>query len=332
MLANIRSLSALVSPALALLVCLPVFAGSLPTEDRRAPFFVGEKLVFELRWTFIPAGEAVMEVMPHESINGLPARHFRLAARSNAFVDAFYKVRDVIDAYTDMGLTRSVHYKKKQREGSTHRDVTVVFDPQNHTAQYTNGNEMRPPMVLAPGSFDPLSAFYFIRGVALKPGTALERPITDGKKNVMGRAKVVRRETIRVSGKPWDTYLIEPELQHVGGVFEKSPKAKIQLWVTADHRRLPVRIKSKVVVGSFVGDLVSAKGTSPPLTPRGGIPTAPVISCSAVKKPSTHPMAVRARTPPPEGHGLESSSKGGRPRMPPPFPATGIDSQITGRD
>jgi len=32
------------------------------------------------------------------------------------------------------------------------------------------------------------------------------------------------------------------------------------LWVTADKRRIPVKIKSKVVVGSFVGELVSATG------------------------------------------------------------------------
>ncbi|MBI9082454.1 MAG: DUF3108 domain-containing protein [Desulfobacterales bacterium] len=261
---NTRHLPALIFSALALLICLPVLAGSPLVENRQAPFHVGEKLVFELRWAFIPAGEAVMETMPHESIQGQPARHFRLTARSNAFVDAFYKVRDVIDAYTDTGLTRSVHYKKQQREGSTHRDVTVVFDLKGGTAQYTNRDEVRPPMALLPGSFDPLSAFYYIRGIDLKPGTALERPITDGKKNVMGRANVIRREKIRVSGKTYDTFLIEPELKHIGGVFEKSPRAKIQLWVTADHRRLPVRLKSKVVVGSFVGDLVSVTQTPAP--------------------------------------------------------------------
>ncbi|MGA8180500.1 MAG: DUF3108 domain-containing protein, partial [Desulfobacterales bacterium] len=58
----------------------------------------------------------------------------------------------------------------------------------------------------------------------------------------------------------YDTYLIEPELKHIGGVFEKSKNAKIQLWVTADKRKIPVKIKSKVAVGSFVGELVSATG------------------------------------------------------------------------
>jgi hypothetical protein len=70
---------------------------------------------------------------------------------------------------------------------------------------------------------------------------------------------VVGREIIQLSnGTRYDTYRLEPELDLVGGVFEKSRDAKIQLWVTADDRRLPVRIQSKVSVGNFVGELVAA--------------------------------------------------------------------------
>ncbi|MGB6013056.1 MAG: DUF3108 domain-containing protein, partial [Desulfobacterales bacterium] len=80
------------------------------------------------------------------------------------------------------------------------------------------------------------------------------------KKCVIGELSVIKRETLKLKSGTYDTYLIEPELKHIGGVFEKSKNAKIQLWVTADKRRIPVKIKSKVVVGSFVGELVSATG------------------------------------------------------------------------
>ena len=68
----------------------------------------------------------------------------------------------------------------------------------------------------------------------------------------------MKREKIEVGKKVYDTYLIMPELKHVGGVFEKSKNAKIKLWITADERRLLVKIKSKVIVGSFIGELVPA--------------------------------------------------------------------------
>ena len=52
---------------------------------------------------------------------------------------------------------------------------------------------------------------------------------------------------------------MEPDLEHVGGVFKRSKDAKVQIWVTADERRIPVKIKSKVAVGSFVGELLSVE-------------------------------------------------------------------------
>jgi len=56
---------------------------------------------------------------------------------------------------------------------------------------------------------------------------------------------------------------LEPNLKDIGGVFEKSKDAKISIWVTADHRRIPVMIKSKVIVGSFVGELTDIVGGKP---------------------------------------------------------------------
>jgi hypothetical protein len=230
------------------------------SEVKDLPFQPGEKLTFQLRWTIIPAGESTLEVLPMETINGIKAYHFLLTAESNAFVDVFYKVRDRIDAYVNVDVSNSILYKKKQNEGKSHRDIVVKFDWQNQKAQYTNFKEKLAPIDILPGSFDPLSAFYFIRLVDFKGKSTIERPITDGKECIIGRLSVIKRETIHVKSGTYDTYLIEPEIKHIGGVFEKSKNAKIQLWVTADKRKIPVKIKSKVVVGSFVGELVSATG------------------------------------------------------------------------
>ena len=224
------------------------------------PFYPGEKLTFQLKWTFIPAGEAVLEVLPIETIEGVKAYHFLLTAKSNSFIDHFYKVRDKIDAYTDIEMTHSILYKKKQQEGKTNRDIVVNFDWNNNKAVYSTLNETRPPIDILPGSFDPLSAFFFVRFIDLQKKSAIERPVTDGKKCIIGKAAVIKREAVELASGTYDTFLIEPEIEHVGGVFEKSKDAKIQVWVTADHRRIPVKLKSKVVVGSFVGELVSAEG------------------------------------------------------------------------
>lgn len=228
--------------------------------DTNFPFYPGEKLTFQLKWTIIPAGEATLEILPKKTVNGVQSYHFVMTAKSNAFIDHFYKVRDRIDAYTDIEMTHTILYKKKQREGKTKRDVVVYFNWEKNQAQYTTLKSTRDPIDILSGAFDPLSAFFYVRLFDLEKNVKIKRPVTDGKKCVIGQANVIKRETIKLSIGTFDTYLIEPDLKHVGGVFEKSKNAKIQVWVTADKRRIPVKIKSKVVVGSFVGELVSATG------------------------------------------------------------------------
>lgn len=247
----------------AVLVLFSLCTSGRPAPQQPLAFGPGEKLTFRLKWTIIPAGEAVLQVLPDTTIEGATVRHFALKARTNAFVDVFYRVRDRIDAYTDHGMTRSVFFKKKQREGSTRRNVHVTFDWRGKKARYFNFNRPVRTTTLLPGTFDPLSAFFWVRLARMRAALQIARPVTDGKKTILGRVRVIRREKIRVAGKTYDTFLLQPELTHVGGVFEKSPHARIAVWVTADRRKLPVRVKSKVVVGSFVAELIKAEGLRP---------------------------------------------------------------------
>lgn len=250
------------------------------------PFSPGERLTFQLKWGVIPAGEAVLEVLPIEKINGEPAYHFALTARSNSFVDLFYKVRDHIDAFTDINLTRSLLYKKKQREGDTNRDIVVRFDWENSTAVYTDRNRRKPPVAIAAGCFDPLSIFYYARTLDLETGRIFGRPVSDGKKCVIGQARVVQRETVEINGTAYDTVLLEPDLKDIGGVFQKSKDAKIKIWVTADHRRIPVMIQSKVVVGSFVGEIMRMTEGVPHTPQRPAAAPIPPVSPADPKPPA----------------------------------------------
>ena len=226
--------------------------------DNDIPFQPGEKLIFQARWAFIPAGEAVLEVLPVEMLNGVRSYHFVMTARTYEFIDLFYKVRDRIDAYTDVEMTHSILYRKK-KEGKSKRDVVVNFNWEKQEAQYFNFGEKREPLSILPGSFDPLSVFYSFRLIDLKEDMEIKTPVTDGKKCVMGKARVIKREKIKVPSGTYDTYLVEPDLEHIGGVFQKSKNARFQIWVTADKRCIPVKIKSKVIVGSFVAELVSVE-------------------------------------------------------------------------
>jgi hypothetical protein len=231
-------------------------------SERAFPFSPGEKLTFQVKWSFIPAGEGILEILPMERINGIQSYHFVMTTRTYPFIDLFYKVRDRIDAYTDGAMTHSILYKKR-KEGKSKRNVVVNFDWGKGEAQYSEFGKKSDPIPIKAGSFDPLSVFYALRLYALRENMEIHAQVTDGKRCVTGKAKIVRRETVKVANGTYDTFLAEPELRHIRGVFEKSKNAKLQIWVSADHYRIPVRIRSKVSVGSFIAELVAAENLGP---------------------------------------------------------------------
>jgi len=236
-----------------------IIIGIIPAinaEQTITAFYPGEKLTYSLKWGFIPAGQSVLEILPDTSISGQQAYHFQLKAQTNAFIDKIYQVRDQIDAYASIDMTHSLHYQKIVREGRTKRDIIVTFDWKKNFAQYSNFNEKKDPIPIPLQTFDPLSAFYYLRLYLPVSGKTMQTTVTDGKKCVSGVVKYIKRESISVPFGTFSTWLIEPDIKDVGGVFEKSKNAKIQIWITDDERRIPVLLRSKVIVGSFYAELI----------------------------------------------------------------------------
>jgi hypothetical protein len=221
------------------------------------PFHVGEKMIFQIKWTSIPAGEMVIETLPLEKINGEDSRHILLTVTSNSFVDMFYKIRDRMESYTDFNFSHSVLYTES-RQGKRPKETSIEFDWVKQQAQYSRRGEKekRPPVSIMPGTFDPLSAFLAFRQIDLNETKEIIISATDGKTMISGKIRVIKRETITINGTKYNTFLLEPDLRGIGGVFEGEDSGA-QIWVTADNRRIPVRIKSQLPFGSFIAELVS---------------------------------------------------------------------------
>ena len=222
------------------------------------PFYIGEKITFEVRWSNILAGETTLQVMSVAKIADQDSMHILLTARTSELADIFYKVRDVIESYVDMNMNHSLAFIQSHK-ARTGKDSRVDFDWGKSQAEcFRLDSDSKTVLLPVPeGAFDPLSVFYAFRLYDLKENEEIRLPVTDGRKVINGRAKVVRRERIQVAGCDLDTFLVEPELEGIGGVFEKSREARLQIWVTADRRHIPVRIKSKVAVGSFTAEITS---------------------------------------------------------------------------
>ena len=72
------------------IVTIFILSTNIEAVEKSFPFYPGEKLIFQLKWSVVPAGEGILEILPIETINGVSAYHFVLTARSNSFIDFFY--------------------------------------------------------------------------------------------------------------------------------------------------------------------------------------------------------------------------------------------------
>ncbi|MEJ2282924.1 MAG: DUF3108 domain-containing protein [Desulfobacterales bacterium] len=226
----------------------------------KLPFQEGERLSFDIYWGFLKVGETVMQVLPNTIVNGQTVRHFRLATRTTPLIDLIYKVRSEIEAFTDLEMNRSVLYKKNHREGGIHRNVVVTFDWEKNKAAYVSFGRQEQETDILPGTFDPLGILFYSRTQNYSATDRFERPVTDGKKCVMGRGFLQKEERIKIRGLFFDTYVIQPEMLGIEGLFEENQDARFTLWLTSDHTRKPVKIKIEVFIGNIVCELTSPSG------------------------------------------------------------------------
>jgi hypothetical protein len=212
-------------------------------------FGVNEKLTFDISYGFINAGTATLEVARLIDYESRPCYQVVSRAQSNSFFSTFYKVDDRVESIVDAIGIFSWRFEKNLREGTYRSDRMCTFDQRRHLVFYRDDTISTPSFVQ-----DALSVLYYVRTQKLKPGTSLFIDnFTDGKLYPL-EVKVLRRERVTVKAGTFDCLVVEPLLQSVG-VFRH--EGKLTVWLTDDRLKLPVLMKSKILVGSISAELTA---------------------------------------------------------------------------
>jgi hypothetical protein len=226
---------------------------------RGFPFQPGEKLTYKGTWGIIPAGELTLEVLPQETIYGIDAHHFVMRTKTSKGVDLIYKVRERQDSYVDVAMIHSLFYKIKT-ESQHPRDASINFNWEKMEATYTNFGRSKTPVRVVPGTFDPLALFYALRVMDLKENSMIHIPVTDGNKvSIEVMVNIGKREVTELKGRMYDTIAITPDMEmldQLNNVVKKSDNPQLKIWVTADEKKIPLKIRTKVGIISFDFDLV----------------------------------------------------------------------------
>ena len=218
-------------------------------EIRNGAFDVGEWLYFKVCYGPISAGTATMETRSIQMVNGKACYHVVSEAKSSGFFSRFFRVRDRLESFIDVKGIFPRRFEKRIREGKYKADRWIAYDQERHVAITSQGDTMTvPPFVQ-----DVLSIFYFIRTQPLRPG---DRFVVDNhtrRGSFPLEIRVRGRERVTVEAGTFDCVVVEP-LQETAGLFKH--KGKLKVWLTDDARRMPVLMKSKVVVGHLSAKLV----------------------------------------------------------------------------
>jgi hypothetical protein len=219
------------------------------TIENRA-FKVGEKLTFDVKYGFVTAGVATFEVPKIRKISGREAYHVTFEVNTVSSFDWIYKVRDRYETFIDVQGIFPWRFEQHIREGGYSRDFAAFFDQRKGKAKTSEGEYDIPKYVN-----DIVSAFYLARTFDYSTLNINDKiPLKNFYKDKVYDLDVryLGKETIEVPAGKFRCIVVEPLVQE-GGLFKS--EGNIMVWLTDDDLKIPVRVKTKVVIGSIDADL-----------------------------------------------------------------------------
>lgn len=220
-------------------------------------FGVGEKLTFEVNYGPITAGIAVMEIPKLKKISGRDAYNIQFKVNSVSSFDGIFTVRDKYVTYLDKEGIFPWRFEQHIREGGYSKDYSAFFDQRRGKAKTSNGKVDIPPYVN-----DIVSAFYYLRTQrldSLKKGDVVKLENFFDNKVFPLDVIVHGREKVSVEAGEFDCVVVEPLVKE-GGLFKH--EGNILVWLTDDHKKMPVKVKTKIIIGSIEAELIKYEGTT----------------------------------------------------------------------
>jgi hypothetical protein len=172
-------------------------------------------------------------------------------------------VEDRYVTYIDAATIAPWKFEQHVREGSYRRDFIAEFDQRRNVAKTSEGTYPVPPYV-----HDILSAFYYARTIDYSPLKAGDQILLSNFSKDKTYDLVVRvlgRQQLEVAAGTFNTVVIEP-LVREGGLIKS--EGRIVVWLTDDERKIPIRVNTKVVIGSIDTELKGYTGIRGPVRSR----------------------------------------------------------------
>ena len=240
--------------------------------DTVRPFKPGEKLSYCFYWAGVPVGDASGTVHQDKEPGKLK---LVLSARTNAWIDKLYLVRLRWTSTVDQDKLTPYRLIMTERENHRRSQYVVEFDrakkvvrctkkrfDKDKTRHYVFGNTT---------AYDALSTAYALRVRDLKPGQKFSIDAITGKRLYRIALRVVSKVDVTIKAGTFAALYIEAQPRRI----KPPPKPKdqcplIRLWVSADQRRVPVKVSASTRWAALSGELVTPASTPKKSASAGG--------------------------------------------------------------
>jgi len=212
-------------------------------------FYPGEKYSYDVYYGVIPAGSAGIELSPNlVTYRDSPCYQINTWAKSAPAFDIFFKVRDRVMSYMDSRGIFTWYFEKELHEGK-YRDLKQVdYDQRNGFAYTASDGVPKDTSNIPLYVQDAITAMHYFRLHDLEVGKSIYIQVHDITKTYPLRIDIMERETVEVPLGTFDCLKVEPSLESAG-IFKST--GRIFIWFTADKKKIPVMLRTKVLIGSI---------------------------------------------------------------------------------
>ncbi|MDO5674339.1 MAG: DUF3108 domain-containing protein [bacterium] len=221
-----------------------------------------EQMHYEVSWSGgVKIGDIHLHITRDESG---PDNHVISAqVKSTGPLNVFYPVDDAFHCAVTGAMKLPLRYEVFQREGHG-RKVTkrvTIYDQAGGVVKYQK-NQQSPQLYPLKGKvYNEFAAFVISRALKFAADSHIIVPtFADNKRNEVAVRLLKKEKRPSIFGER-QTLKMQP-IMNFKGLYEKS--GNTLLWLTDDRCRVPVEIRSRIVVGSLVAKLV---GYSNPACP-----------------------------------------------------------------
>ena len=250
---------------------LAALASASPAAGETLPFGAGERITMRVTYARLLAGRATMSVEAADDA-ARPLLRFVQEVKSEGFFAWLfrYRVDNRLAARWDPATGCSLGIEKRLHQGRYTRDQRVTIDPASGRVVIEDRGVPRTAEA-TPCVLDVLSAFYVARARGVPAGQQISVPVFDAGRSYDLVFRAIGHEELdlpRPLGRV-KTLIVEPLVPAGSGLFAQEGDLKV--WVTDDARRIPVRARTKVAVGSVSADLESYVPGAVTASPFGGV-------------------------------------------------------------